>query len=315
MVTQVPCDSPFFIRTQQSYLKAWYYFMTTSNQPYRFFVDPAPNRVSDLAMDRQKVDHWIDGPVKCTPEVFHLAGSFIFSRDRVDEQQFNQNAFLVPFMCSHEGGLETVVVGGIPQFLHLECLAHRISLQDLRQAFDDSLATRGGRLEGDSEYDFELKHHELFLPKKIGFTNEVIKQTLLSARKALVVVDKNHLDFLAEDWQKNIEIDEKSGKTPVHDLSSFYSAKNPAIKDLAEHIEKLVLLDFLYDSPITHYFVKFKRFPFRLTGTASAAMLKDPETLMVIWYYFRDKQNAKIKQLRRSEEVTHERAFDQTLKI
>ena len=309
------CDSPFFIRTQQNYLKAWYYFMTAANQPYRFFVSPAPNLVSELAMDRQKVEHWVDGPVKCTPEVFHLAGSFIFSRDRIDERQYNQNSFLVPFMCSQEGSLETVVVGGIPQFLHLECLAHRLSLSDLRQAFDDSLVTRRGHLEGDSEYDFELKHHSLFLPNKIGYTNEVIKQTLLSAKKALVVVDKNHLDFLAEDWQNNVEVEEQTGKTRVQDLSRFYRSSNMTVTDLAEHVEKLVLLDYLYDSPITHYFVKFKRFPFRLEGSAAAAMLKDPETLMVVWYYFRDKQQAKVRQVQRASTSGQQQAVEEALKI
>ncbi len=266
-------------------------------------------------MDKQKVDHWVDGPLKCTPEVFNLAGSFIFSRDHIDERQFNQNTFLVPFMCAHEGSLETVVVGGIPLFLHLECLAHRLSLDDLRQAFDDSLLTRGGRLQGDSEYDFELKHNKLFLPNKIRYTNEVIKQTLLSSRKALVVVDKNHLDFLTEDWEQNVEVDEKSGKTPVHDLSRFYRPKKTAIKDVAVHIEKLVLLDFLFDSPITHYFVKFKRFPYQLTGSSATVMFKDPETLMVIWYYFRDKQNEKVKQVQRTKESSETRIVEEALKI
>lgn len=308
VITSLPCDAPYFIRTQQSYLKAWFYFLTTTNQPYKFYVNPSPSGLQDISMSREKVESWVDGPVKCTPEIFSLQSNFIFSRDRINEVQFNQNNFFVPFTSANEGFLSNVVVGGIPQFQYYNYLAITHSLSDLRAAFDDMLEVKRGNLTGDSEYDFEIKNHQMFLPKKVRYTNEVIKQVLLAQNRALVLVDKNHLDFLAEDWADNVLVEKNTGGTKVENLSKFYSMDEARISDSAEYIEKLVLVDYLYDNPITHYFVKFQKFPYKLNGSGSTLLLKDPEALMILWYYFYDKQLEKVKIMRQNQRMTEERS-------
>ena len=81
------------------------------DQPYKFFINPSPTDLNDLLMSRRRIESWIDGPIKCTPEIFSMEGSFIFSRDAINQLQFNQNNFFVPYLCSTQGYLESVVAG------------------------------------------------------------------------------------------------------------------------------------------------------------------------------------------------------------
>ena len=301
VITEVACDSPFFIRTQQNYLKAWYYFMTVVNQPYKFFVNPSPQTVADVTMNRQKIDYWIDGPIKCTPEIFSLSSNFIFSRDRITDSQFNQNNFLVPFMSANEGFLSSVVVGDIPQFKYYFRLCSRATLSELEQAFEDLVDARCGLLRGDREFDFEIKMHQTFLPDKINYLTEVVKQSLAANKRVIGVVDVNHLDFLAENWAESVQVNKETGKTRVRDLREFYEPENEDIENITEFIEKLVYVDFLYSNPITHYFIKFKKFPYELRGDFSARLLRDPESLMILWYFYYDKLQDKMAQARKRQ--------------
>lgn len=294
MVTEIACDSPFFIRTQQNYLKAWYYFMTVTNQPYKFFVNPSPQTVADVTMNRQKIDYWIDGPIKCTPEIFSLSSNFIFSRDRIIDRQFNQNNFLVPFVSASEGFLSSVVVGDMPQFKHYFRLCCKATLDQLRAAFEDLVDARRSALRGDREFDFELKMHETFLPDKVAYLTEILKQSLQANKRVLGVVDVNHLDFLVESWAETVEVNKDTGKSRVRDLREFYEPESLDIENITEFVEKLVYVDFLYNNPITHYFIKFKKFPYELRGDFSAKLLRDPESLMILWYYHYDKLVARV---------------------
>lgn len=297
-MTHLPCDAPYFIRTQQNYLKAWYYFMTLSNQPYKFFVNPAPRTVADITMNKQKIEYWIDGPVKCTPEIFSLGSNFIFTRDRMNETQFNQNNFFVPYVAANEGFVSSVVAGDIPQFKFMYRLSRTASLKQLQDAFEDVIAVRGRKNPlGDREFDFELKLNKLFLPLKVAYTTEVIKQSLQATKRVVGVVDVNHLDFLAEEWADKVAVNKVTGKAQIRDLREFYETPDLELPDAATFIEKLVHVDFLYDNPITHYFIKFKKFPFELRGDLSARMLRDPESLMIVWYFYYDKLRKRLDDL------------------
>lgn len=345
MLTQVPCDSPFFIRTQQSYLKAWYYFLSTNSQPYKFFVNPSPQSIDDLTMNKQRIEMWIDGPVKCTPEVFHINGSFIFSRDHIKQNQFNQNNFLIPFLSGNEGFVNNLVVADFPQFKLMNLLAHRMTVQQVRQAFDDWIesATSGsptGRPEdiigGDKEFDFEFRNFEHFIKPKCAYFSELLKQSLIPSlnvekplkQRVLALVDKNMLEFLSEHWEQTVRLDRKDQKkvVTVNNLSTFYERSpekarsdesydtnlfekktgedlDEVLNDSAnridegsEYFDKLVMLDFMYANPITHYFIKFKRFPYPLQGSSSARYLRDIDNMLVVWYYFYDKYQKQVHQ-------------------
>ena len=291
VITQLPCDAPYFIRTQQNYLRAWYYFMNMPNQPYKFFVSPLPDGVADLVMNRQKVEYWIDGPVKCTPEIFKLSSNFIFSRDRILDTQFNQNNFFVPFVSANEGFTDSVVVGGIPHFKLLDFLARTVPITTLKDAFHDNLSQRRGELGGGHEFDFELKYSDTFLPLPIKYFAEVIRQSLVITPRVLALVDKNHLDFLSAEWEKPIKGDVK---LKVQSLGSMFDLAVSDIKEISTYIEKLVYVDFLYDNPITHYFVKFKKFPYELKGSIGAKYLRETDNMLILWYYYYDRLQKQV---------------------
>lgn len=332
------CDSPFFIRTQQSYLKAWYYFLATNSQPYKFFVNPNPLSIDDITMNKQRIEMWIDGPVKCTPEVFHINGSFIFSRDHIKQNQFNQNNFLIPFMSGNEGFIQTLVTAELPLFKFINMMAHTLTTDDVRKAFNDWLesaaaASPNGKPEdligGDKEFDFEYVNHKQFIKPKCSYYSEVLKQALVpnlnaeegQQRRVLALVDKNMIEFLSEHWERHVRIHKRENKQvmTINKLSSFYevatqtgaqdpkptdtdpeSFKKKLLEDLlkppeqskvtgTEYFEKLVMLDFMYSNPITHYFIKFKRFPYPLEGVSDMRFLRDIDNMLVVWYYHFDK--------------------------
>lgn len=269
--------------------------MSLNNQPYKFFVNPAPRTVADLTMNRQKVEYWIDGPIKCTPEIFSLGSNFIFTRDRINDQQFNQNNFFVPYLAANEGFVTTVVAGDIPLFKYMYRISRTATLKQLQEAFEDLVASRSHKDPlGDREFDFEVKLSKLFLPMKIAYTTEVIKQSVQAAKRVVGVVDVNHLEFLADAWAEKVAVNKESGKPNVVDLREYYEISNLEIPDAATFIEKLVHVDFLYDNPITHYFIKFKKFPFELKGDLSARLLRDPESLMLVWYFYYDKLRKRL---------------------
>jgi len=262
------------------------------NQPYKFFVSPSPTSISDIIMNKQKVEYWIDGPVKCTPEIFNLSSNFIFARDRIKDTQFNQNNFFIPFVSANEGHVPSVVVGDIPQFKFYEHLAKTTPLQVLKDAFQDFLTHGAGKIRGDREFDFEQKYHSAFLPSRMKYMAEVIRQSLLFTDKTLVVMDRNHIDFLADEWKVGAKIEKN--KIVPQDLSKFYEFEpGKESNEVSAFIERLVYVDFLYDNPITHYFIKFKKFPYQLKGSVTAQYLKDTENLLILWYYYYDKLQKK----------------------
>ena len=118
---------------------------------------------------------------------------------------------------------------------------------------------RSGQLGNDKEYDFELKHNQMFMPKQVKYTVEVLKQAMNSFKHVLLLADKNHLDFIAEEWSASVEIDEKTGKAVTGAFKDIYESKELNISNITNYFEKLVIVDFLYGNPITHYFIKFKR--------------------------------------------------------
>jgi hypothetical protein len=267
--------------------------MNIQNQPYKFYVNPSPKTVDELVMSRSKVESWIDGPVKCTPEIFNLTGSFIFSRDRMKQNQFNQNNFMVPMTSANEGALERVVIGDIPQFKFFNYLALTVPLKTLQDVFDELVDIKKGDLSGNKEYDFELKYSHIFLRDRIEYIREVIALSLELSPKLVVVIDRNHEQLLSESWENGpVEGAKKNRKS----LGARFDTDSIDIKDASEYIEKLVLIDFLYDNPITHYFIKFKKFPYPLKGGMAITYLKEHENLMIVWYYYYDQMKAKLAQ-------------------
>ena len=82
------------------------------------------------------------------------------------------------------------------------------------------------------------------------------------------------------------------------------------ISNITNYFEKLVIVDFLYGNPITHYFIKFKRFPYELKGSESLKILKDTDTMMIVWYFYYDKLQKIVKERLRDAENSSKTAGD-----
>ena len=148
------------------------------------------------------------------------------------------------------------------------------------------------------------------MPKQVQFTVEVLKQAMNSFKHVLLLADKNHLDFIAEEWSASVEVDQKTGKAVTGSLKDIYEVSDSSTSNITNYFEKLVLVDFLYGNPITHYFIKFKRFPYQLKGSESLKIMQDTDTLMIVWYFYYDKLQKTVKERLRDAERAAKSAND-----
>ena len=82
MVTSLPADAPYFIRTTQPYISTWIKFVKEPDGlPYRFFVNPDPKNLAEVIMSPQKCNNWLNTTIAASEDVFDVSNNFIFMRD------------------------------------------------------------------------------------------------------------------------------------------------------------------------------------------------------------------------------------------
>jgi hypothetical protein len=211
------------------------------------------------------------------------------------------------------------VIGEMPLLMQLETIAKQTTLRELRMIFNDWVlaGTRHRKILShivfawqepwpslisleNMRYDFEIKDFEIFLKRKIEYQAEILKQNATISKSTVCLINVRNWDAFLKSWL-NITPDIKR-------LDHFYKIEEP-IEDpddrsVSELIEKYVILDILYDSYITNYFIQLNRFPFDLEGYDASILKLKPEILQLIWYSTKDRYSKEVKRAVPAQEST-----------
>lgn len=143
----------------------------------------------------------------------------------------------------------------------------------------------------DKKYEFELKDFETFGKRKIDYQTEILKQNALISKTTICLLDVRYWDAFLKSWL-NIS-------PQIMHLDDFYKvdelAEDPDDRSVSELIEKYVILDILYDSFITNYFIQLNRFPFDLEGYDASILKLKPDILQLIWYSTKDRYAKEVR--------------------
>lgn len=279
VITSLPCDEPYFIRTDQNYLKAWTNFVKQGeNIPYKFYISSEPSNISELLFSKERAEMWLNGTIKNSSDIFSLTGNFIFTRDSTTESQFNQNNFLSPFnYVSQSSNDPFLIVGGYPILRLIEKVSNELELSQVQEIFEDFIESLDPSAPGQKEMDFEVRHSEVCIRPQTDYLAQIVRQTAEIANNTLVIIPKNYQDELHHSWRRMPE--------EIIPLNTYLEYTNNAeYEGFTDYVEKIAILDILYDRFISNYFINNNRFPLKPKGKDSFIFLSSINDFMLIWH-------------------------------
>lgn len=105
-----------------------------------------------------------------------------------------------------------------------------------------------------------MRKPEILIKPQAQYLTEIIKQTSEVSKTTLVLVENHFSDAIRHEW-KRIKKDLIPLNMFIDTNPEMVSKEGPT-----QMIEKLTILDLMYDRQLTNYFIKLRRFPYMLKG-------------------------------------------------
>ena len=285
VVTQISPDQPYFIKTQKDFYQTWQKFLQTGEGD--FLANPRPQSLQEVILNSQKLSEFYIGAVLNSPQEIYSSANIAYSKvvkhdseDPKDTDLMKPDGFLTSLgWANHNSDVnECAVLGDMPEIIYREMIARQMSVYEMRELYKIKV----DEMKSENEYfDGRFLFKEVFIQPKVNYMAELIKQTCLSYKNVLVVLEFDFLELLSEAW--------KSLETQVKPLSSLLEipemSKN---KPFVDFVENHVLLDFILGNFLKKNFIDFGVFPYSGQGAIGA----DEEfynQAMTAWDYFYDK--------------------------
>lgn len=265
IITQLPADHPWFVKTEKNVNAAWKKFLTTSEA--KFLCKPRPKYLQDIILGPEKLSHFLIGAVLHSPDELSNIQSIMYSNSHgffpePEVDYFKPDAFATPLLwvASNPGTADCLIVGDMPELIYRDQIARSIELKILKdglKTYMDSVDSNG------SKFDIRFVHKDIFITKKVKYMAEIIKQGLLTYNKIVVVVEKQLLEPLEEAWVK-------VSHDPIDFQQLLEIPKMPSNVNLADYVEKHVILDIMLGNFLNDFYIKHKIFPYSAHGAIGA---------------------------------------------
>ena len=64
LLTRIPPDAPYFIRSTIDYNEAFMNFVKRDFGQYKFYVDPSPSKLQDISMNQKITHQWFRNVIR-----------------------------------------------------------------------------------------------------------------------------------------------------------------------------------------------------------------------------------------------------------
>lgn len=302
VTTELYPDHPVFIKTKLSFEIAWLKFVNDNYKKYKFYVKPYPNCISDIIMNKEKIDVFFKLTISNDLKNFEIFDKIIFSNKLISYDKtpgaiesgskMSPNINLTPFLTIHNGNYEdkSVAITGYPLLLKYINIAKAFSVSDLRflyNNFTNNLSFNTLNLiksEEDvfpdeliTEIDkYKFQNKNVFYKFDIEYYSKLITLIQTFSDKAFFTVNHNIFNDILSAWKYGSE-----GDNNCFNFSQEYKQR----EKINDFIEKLVIIDFFNYEKVYNSYVKYNKFPFKLDFLNDLDFIRDH--YFVLWRHFK----------------------------
>eukprot|EP01017_Pseudomicrothorax_dubius_P044274 TRINITY_DN7469_c1_g1_i3.p1 TRINITY_DN7469_c1_g1~~TRINITY_DN7469_c1_g1_i3.p1 ORF type:complete len:306 (+),score=37.10 TRINITY_DN7469_c1_g1_i3:511-1428(+) len=292
ILTSIPPDACFLLRTQENYRTTWGTYVK-QRKDLTFLTNHNPLYLSEITLDQIKLEVLMNGSIHRTPEIFEVGPICIYQAKGLrPEAPMLPNSFLSPILYSYNNPERKtpVFMTSYPTLKFRDSIVRNVTLPKMKKIFDDLIVNLRSKEEN---FDFRLLYQDIFLQPAIDYTLEVMKQSCYTGKKILAVVDWSMVDILNEGWQ--------TLNPKIQSLQKFLQDKNEGLTDESylDYVEKHVILDMLMEDYIKEYFIDFGIFPFSGEGIFGREF--SAVNTMTVWNY---NYNRYLKKMNALEKTT-----------
>jgi hypothetical protein len=289
IVTQLPPDLPYFLKTSTEIVPSWKAFMEKGQGS--FLVKPWPDVLSDVAMSQEKLTS-LSQMVLNSPDYFYTGSGTVSTycpqlEDNVIDRQIKTlqtDNFFVPIMwaINNFSAAKCVFLADLPDLVYRDqVVRHPWTIHKFRELFNsylDQVTTHK------DHFDIRFLDKAVFLDSKVAHITEVIKQACMSFPKVLVVVEYDLLEFIEAAW---VDLDAQP-KT----LKSVIPAVEGSVP-FVDTVEKHVLLDVMFEPLLNDWYIPYQFYPYTGEGSITGRERYCLEALEA-WSYFFQKHKQSI---------------------
>ncbi|CAD8046897.1 unnamed protein product [Paramecium sonneborni] len=271
ILSDIPVDDPFFIKTEGNYKQTWKSFIENKLTP-TFLINPSPMSLSDIHLHQNKIKWIFENNLSKNSQ-------FIINPTNISEitkSIFNNKIEIIdilktPFLFSYHHSTP-IIINGYPELNYRYYLADNCQLTNLKDLLKEK---RLARQQKRRNFDPFLLSPDLFILPKIKFMVEIIKTSLTSYSNGIIITESNKINQIEEEWEKS------SHQNISTDLRDCIYPLQP-IKEADEFIKKLIILDELISPYIYNNFVQYNSFPYQFDAAFKIS-------LQQFWDYERNK--------------------------
>lgn len=260
IMTQIPCDLPYFIKTGSlGFNKTYNEFLTKRVNTSRFLIGASPKKFQDVMLVPQKINYFFDTVVSKSKNYFETFPLFITTKREFKTRKLN--TFLSPLLFSHNNvSLNLpVVVSGYPYIQQIDYMARRIKPADLTRLYETGKFKRNIRNTFD---DFINSNRSLFYDASIRYNYELIFEASRYYNNIVAFVCTKNIEEITDLFLK-----ERTGNEPTIEELVRSKTGNPLKLSFSNYLKNLVVLDAVYDKYLNDYFWPNKIFPFIVDET------------------------------------------------
>ncbi|CAD8046772.1 unnamed protein product [Paramecium primaurelia] len=255
IMTDLPVDDPFFIKTESNYKQTWKSFIENKLTP-TFLINPQPITLPDVHLHKNKVNWIFENNIsKNSQFIINPTNISEITKSVFDKEIEIIDILKTPFLFSYHH-TTPIVINGYPELNYRYYLAENCQLDDLKELLKEK---KIAKQEKRRNFDPFLLQPDLFILPKIKFMIEIIKMTLTSYSTGVIITESNKINQIEEEWKQS------SHRSITTDLRTQIYPVKP-IKETEEFIKKLIILDELISPFIYDNFVKFNSFPYQFNS-------------------------------------------------
>ncbi|CAK92496.1 unnamed protein product (macronuclear) [Paramecium tetraurelia] len=255
ILTDLPVDDPFFIKTEGNYTSTWKSFIENKLTP-TFLVNPQPITLSDIHLHKNKIK-WIfeNNILKNSQFIINPTNISEITKPMFDKEIEIIDILKSPFLYSYHHSTP-IVINGYPEINYRYFLAENCELDNLKQLLNEK---KIAKQEKQRNFDPCLLQPDLFILPKIKFMIETIKMTLTSYSNGIIITESNKINQIEEEWISSAHrFISTDLRTQLHPIKP--------IKESEEFIKKLIILDELISPYIYNNFVRYNSFPYQFNS-------------------------------------------------
>jgi hypothetical protein len=292
VLTQVQPDNPYFIKSDSDFMTEWTSFLKSSKAS--FHVNPWPEYLSDVIMDQTKL-------MELSGSLFYNSRKYFFTSLKgvytllnpscmpgvPEYKDLPENFVSALFWVYNNPDLsDCAILTEMPELIYRDQIVRKMSLKDMRDLFEQYNISKD---DTENRLDPRFLHPEIFLRPKIKYMTEVMKQSCISYKRSIAVVDNDLVESIEQEWS-----DLNPNLQKLKDLLKIPSDSEQSV--FIEYIEKHVILELISENFLQRYYVDHGVFPYTGVGTEGYNEGIYDQVLDT-WNYYKEQYLDKLKTL------------------